>query len=100
MISRQWRGISKHEFARGLRRASALRDISRHPKASGFVGSSILQRAVPEGVEFLIVTQWVSLESIHGFAGANAETAVVPEKVGNDGRVRPCRSHYESSTDV
>jgi heme-degrading monooxygenase HmoA len=50
-------------------------------KLPGFVSASILRRAVPEGVEFLIVTNWASVEAIHAFAGANAEAAVVPQKV-------------------
>jgi heme-degrading monooxygenase HmoA len=39
------------------------------------------ERNVPAGVEFLIVTQWSSLEAIRSFAGSNAERAVVPENV-------------------
>jgi heme-degrading monooxygenase HmoA len=81
MISRQWRGISKREFAGAYVEHLRSETFPAIRKLPGFVRSSILQRAVPEGVEFLIVTQWVSLESIRGFAGAHAETAVVPEKV-------------------
>ena len=47
----------------------------------GFVDASILRREVPEGVEFLIVTRWGSLEAIRAFAGANVDAAVVPEAV-------------------
>jgi hypothetical protein len=38
----------------------------------GFVSASILRRSVPEGVEFLVVTNWASVEAIR---------AVVPQKV-------------------
>jgi len=48
---------------------------------SGFVDASILRRSVPEGVEFLVVTRWVSLESIRAFAGTAIEDAVVPQNV-------------------
>jgi heme-degrading monooxygenase HmoA len=36
---------------------------------------------VGDGAEFLVVTVWESLEAIARFAGADVETAVVPEKV-------------------
>jgi heme-degrading monooxygenase HmoA len=62
----------------------------------GFVSASILRRAVPKGIEFLIVTNWESLDAIQAFAGADAENAVVPPKVQElmveyDDRVR----HYQ-----
>ncbi|HYB94873.1 MAG TPA: antibiotic biosynthesis monooxygenase [Vicinamibacterales bacterium] len=50
-------------------------------KLPGFVSASILRRAVPEGVEFLIVTEWQSLDAIRAFAGDDIETAVVPQAV-------------------
>ena len=81
MISRQWRGVASREHAdayvQHLRTATfpALRRLP------GFVDASILRRVVPEGVEFLIVTQWTSLDAIRAFAGANVDAAVVPEAV-------------------
>jgi heme-degrading monooxygenase HmoA len=50
-------------------------------KLPGFVSASILRRSVPQGVEFLVVTQWNSLQAIQAFAGTNVEAAVVPQKV-------------------
>lgn len=81
MISRQWRGLAKPGFAEAYvehLRSETFPALQRLP---GFVSASILRRAVLHGVEFLIVTRWASMESIRGFAGANVETAVVPEKV-------------------
>ena len=81
MISRQWRGLAKPDLAEAYLehlRTETFPAISRLP---GFVSASILRRVIPKGIEFLIVTQWTSLESIRGFAGLDAETAVVPEKV-------------------
>jgi hypothetical protein len=34
-----------------------------------------------EGVEFLVVTPWASIEAIRAFAGADVQAAVVPHKV-------------------
>jgi heme-degrading monooxygenase HmoA len=47
----------------------------------GFLSGSILRRNVPLGVEFLVVTNWESLEAIRAFAGNDVETAVVPQAV-------------------
>jgi heme-degrading monooxygenase HmoA len=50
-------------------------------KIPGFLDASILRRSVQDGVEFLIVTRWESIEAIRRFAGENPEQAVVPESV-------------------
>ena len=81
MISRQWKGIAKSSEAQ--RYTDHLRNDT-FPKLAnihGFIHATILQRTVPEGEEFLIVTVWQSLDAIRQFAGDNAETAVVPEVV-------------------
>jgi heme-degrading monooxygenase HmoA len=99
MISRQWRGVARpdsaHAYVEHLRSETfpALRSLR------GFVGASILRRELPEGVEFLVVTQWDSLDAIRAFAGADVEAAVVPAKVRDmmvehDATVR----HYEVVT--
>lgn len=96
MISRHWRGLAKSrhadEYVEHLRRET-LPQLSKLP---GFVNASILRRAVQQGVEFLIVTNWESITAIGQFAGRDTEAAVVPEKVQAmlleyDRRVR----HYE-----
>ena len=81
MTSRQWRGVAGREHADAYvqhLRAATLPALRRLP---GFIDASILQREVAEGVEFLVVTRWASLEAIRAFAGANVEAAVVPEAV-------------------
>jgi heme-degrading monooxygenase HmoA len=81
MISRQWRGVARASEAD--RYISHLHSET-FPKLSGirgFIDASILRRDTPEGVEFLIVTRWQSIEAIRRFAGADVERAVVPEKV-------------------
>jgi heme-degrading monooxygenase HmoA len=80
MISRHWRGIAKKEAAD--RYLSHLRTdtFPQLSKIAGFLDASILRRSVQEGVEFLIVTRWKSIEAIRKFAGENEEYAVVPQK--------------------
>lgn len=81
MISRQWCGIAKHSAA-DLYVAHLRNETFPHiAQIAGFVGAAILRRAVPDGIEFRIVTTWSSLEAIKKFAGDDPETAVVPEKV-------------------
>ena len=81
MIARHWRGIARaavaDAYVEHLRRET-FPALARFP---GFLSASILRRAVPPGVEFVIVTNWESLESIHACAGSDPETAVVPAAV-------------------
>jgi heme-degrading monooxygenase HmoA len=44
----------------------------------GYRGAWLMRRAAPQGVEFLVVSLWDSLEAIKGFAGPEPEVAVVP----------------------
>jgi heme-degrading monooxygenase HmoA len=81
MISRQWRGLAKPAFADAYVEHLHSETFPAIRKLPGFLDASILRRSVPEGVEFLIVTTWTSVDAIRAFAGANAETAVVPPKV-------------------
>ena len=69
MIARHWRGIA---------RAAAADAYLDHLRDETFPA---LRRDVPLGVEFLIVTNWESLEAIRAFAGEDVETAVVPPVV-------------------
>jgi heme-degrading monooxygenase HmoA len=48
---------------------------------AGFVKVSILRRSTAEGIEFLIITIWESMDAIRKFAGDDAEAAVVPKAV-------------------
>jgi heme-degrading monooxygenase HmoA len=81
MISRHWRGLAKTSHAEAYVENLRTETFPTLNTIPGFISASILRRAMPRGVEFLVVTQWASPESIYGFAGANAETAVVPQKV-------------------
>lgn len=81
MISRQWRGLAKREHSDAYVEHLRTETFPSMRRLSGFKGASILRRDVSAGVEFLIITQWASLDSIRTFAGPNVETAVVPQKV-------------------
>jgi heme-degrading monooxygenase HmoA len=81
MISRQWRGLAKHAFAEAYIEHLGSETFPAIRRLPGLVSASILRRDHPRGVEFLIVTEWVSIESVRGFAGSNPDLAVVPDKV-------------------
>jgi heme-degrading monooxygenase HmoA len=100
MISRQWCGVAHANQAQNY-----VEHLHRHTfpmlrEIPGFVDASILSRTVGNGVEFLVVTRWDSLEAITQFSGSDPETAVVPAEVATmmveyDRRVR----HFEVMTD-
>jgi heme-degrading monooxygenase HmoA len=96
MIARHWRGVAKREFADAYVEHLHSETFPQLVQLAGFHDASLLRRDVEQGVEFLVVTVWKSLESIRSFAGNDAESAVVPVKVQQmmveyDRRAR----HYE-----
>ena len=96
MIERHWKGLARKERANEYidhLRNDTFEEIK---KIKGFISASILKRDLSEGVEFLIITKWETLEVIKQFAGEKIETAVVPKLVQDimvkyDENVR----HYE-----
>ena len=96
MIVRHWRGVAKPDRANEYEshlRAETLPALRQLP---GLLGVEVLRRRAEDGVEFLVITRWASIDAIARFAGADAEAAVVPAKVHAmmvefDARAR----HYE-----
>lgn len=65
-------------------------------KVDGYAGAMLLERAISDAVEVIVITWWRSLDAIRGFAGADLEEAVVASEAASllttfDRRVR----HYE-----
>ncbi len=96
MIARFWSAQAKPA------QAPAYADhLKRHvlpilKKVDGYSGAMLLERPGFEEVEIIVVTFWRSLDSIRGFAGDDAETAVVADEAASlltefDRRAR----HYE-----
>jgi len=81
MISRHWGGLAKKDCAEAYVEHLETETFPAIRALQGFEGASILSRNVPEGVEFLVITRWASLDVIRAFAGEHVEVAVVPEKV-------------------
>lgn len=78
MILRAWKGIAKK--AEADRYAQHLKTVTfpSVAKIQGFVRGTVARRDVESGVEFLVLTEWESIEAIKQFAGEDAELAVVP----------------------
>jgi hypothetical protein len=80
-ISRHWSALAKKE------RVTEYIDHLEHDtfvklqSIEGFRKATILHHEVKNGVRFLIITEWESLDAIRKFAGEDCETAVVPPLV-------------------
>ncbi len=79
MISRHWTGLARKERANDYTAHLQNDTFKQLSNIKGFLQASILSMETEEGVEFLIITEWETLEAIKQFAGANYETAVVPD---------------------
>lgn len=96
MIARVWHGYTKPEHAdayEAMLKPELLPGIS---KVKGYKGSYLLRRNAGAEVEFITILLWDSIDAIRAVAGADYETAVVPEErrqhlARYDGKA----SHYE-----
>jgi len=96
MISRHWRGLAKSDRAAEYEQHLRSETFPKLRQIKGFLGGEILKRTLQNGVEFLVISRWESVDAITQFAGPDVEAAVVPPKaqammVEFDERAR----HYE-----
>lgn len=96
MICRYWRGLVRLDYPDAYVEHLRSKTFPHLARIPGFRGASLMKRELPDGVEFVVQTQWDSLDAIEAFAGEDAEVAVVPEEarrlmVEYDARAR----HYE-----
>lgn len=76
-VARVWRGETTLENAAAYEQHLKTNVFPELKAMSGHQGAFILRRNAGAGVEFLIVTQWASLESVRAFAGDDLERAVI-----------------------
>ena len=81
MILRHWKGIAKVEEAENYIHHLKTETFPQLSTIQGFIEVKILKRIVEQGVEFLIISTWESIESIKQFAGEVPDKAVVPSNV-------------------
>jgi len=92
VIARVWHGYTKPEHAdayEAMLKPELLPGIS---KVEGYKGSYLLRRRLGEEVEFITIMLWDSLDALRAVAGADYETAVVPEER------RKYLAHYEQKS--
>ncbi len=98
MISRVWHGWTKRDNADAyeeLLRTEIFTNIAER-SIQGFRGIHLLRRDVDEGVEFVTIMWFDSLDAVRAFAGEEYKVAVVPPKARQllsrfDGRA----AHYQ-----
>jgi heme-degrading monooxygenase HmoA len=77
MIARMWRGFAilgrADDYVKHLQQ-SVIPELH---QIDGFRGIYLLRRNSPDGVEFVVLTLWESMDAICKFAGENPEVAVV-----------------------
>jgi len=67
MISRQWRGLAKPDQAQNYVEHLRTSTFPALQSLPGFVSASILSRRLGDGIEYLVVTQWRTLDDIARF---------------------------------
>jgi heme-degrading monooxygenase HmoA len=81
MIARHWTGVTQKEKATEY--IQHLQNVT-FPKIKtipGFIAAKILHRESKDGTEFVVITEWESIEAIKQFAGQDCSIAVVPQLV-------------------
>ena len=99
MIARVWHGYTKPEHAdsyESMLKPELLPGVS---KLKGYKGSYLLRRNAGAEVEFITIMLWESVDAIRAVAGAEYETAVIPEERRKYlSRYDAKASHYEVSS--
>jgi heme-degrading monooxygenase HmoA len=77
MVIREWRGRASRSRADAYPkhfRGNVLPALRQLP---GFAGAYLSWRTLGDNVEFLVLTQWQSMDAIRSFAGKDVDKAVV-----------------------
>jgi heme-degrading monooxygenase HmoA len=80
VIARIWHGWTTAEDADGYASHLTPELLPGLSKVTGFRGSYLLRRVVGDEVEFITMILWDSLEAVRAIAGADYETALIPEE--------------------
>ncbi|HUE85689.1 MAG TPA: hypothetical protein VMO26_06390 [Vicinamibacterales bacterium] len=80
MIARVWYGYTTPGNADAYEAMLQPELLPGLSTKSGFRGSYLLRRPLGAEVEFVTIILWDSLDDIRALAGANYETAVIPEE--------------------
>ena len=78
MIARLWRGWTTVENADAYQDLLRTRILPGIHRVAGYRGAYLLRRDGDDGVEFVTLTFFDSLDAVRAFAGEDYEVAVVP----------------------
>jgi heme-degrading monooxygenase HmoA len=77
MIARMWRGSALPKKADECVKHLQTSVLAELRQIEGFQELQLMRRDSSEGVEFIVLTFWESMDAIHKFAGEDSEVAVV-----------------------
>ena len=101
MIVRAWRGRASPSMPAGYPGHFRKNVLPELKSVEGFLGATLLKQETAAGIEFLVLTRWVSMDTIRGFAGSDFAKAVVePEAIAALVDYDHIVQHYEVVEDV
>lgn len=77
MIVRAWRGQARAANASAYSEHFRRKVLPELESIEGFLGAALLRGDGTDGVEFLVLTRWASMDAIRAFAGDDVGKAVV-----------------------
>ena len=80
MIARLWHGLTNRGNSKKYERLLLDEILPGIHRVEGYRGAYLLRREVPEGVEFVTLTLFDSMDAVRRFAGEDIDVAVVPEE--------------------
>lgn len=96
MISRLWHGWTTRENAGAYEDLLKTKILPGIHRVQGYRGAYLLRREVADGVEFVTLTFFDSLDAVRAFAGDDYEVAVVPPEARKLlSKFDPRSTHYE-----
>jgi heme-degrading monooxygenase HmoA len=96
VIGRLWHGWTSRDKADAYEELLRKEVLPGIHKVDGYRGAYLLRRDVEEGVEFVTLTLFESMDSVQAFAGEDHEVAVVPPKARELlSRFDPTSDHFE-----
>jgi heme-degrading monooxygenase HmoA len=97
VITRLWRGWATVENADAYEELLRSKILPGFHRVAGYQGAHVLRRDVEEGVEFVTLTRFDSLEAVKAFAGEDYAVAVVPPEARRLlARFDRSATHYET----
>lgn len=80
MICRYWRGWATAENAGAYEQLLRTKVLPGIYRVKGYRGAYVMRREVAGTVEVAVLTLWDSFDAVKEFAGADYQTAVVPDE--------------------